>query len=74
MIYLAEEAAAASEPSKFDTFDVFIIVFTIIIAIGVFRSLGAREKNKFAIAVGVVSLLVFLFLDFVMVKNWLGLL
>ncbi|MFD1903697.1 hypothetical protein ACFSQ7_05560 [Paenibacillus rhizoplanae] len=41
--------AAAQEPSKFHTFDAFMIVFTILILIGVVRLLRAPQKNKFAI-------------------------
>jgi hypothetical protein len=55
----------------FDYFDLFVIAFTILIAIGVFRSLKAEQKNMVAIGFGGVSLLVFLIMDFVMVKNWL---
>jgi hypothetical protein len=55
----------------FDFFDFFVIAFTILIAIGVFRSLKAEQKNMVAIGFGGVSLLVFLIMDFIMVKNWL---
>jgi hypothetical protein len=55
----------------FDFFDLFVIAFTILIAIGVFRSLKAEQKNMVAIGFGGVSLLVFLIMDFIMIKNWL---
>lgn len=71
-MFLAEEAA--QNVSTFDIFDLFILAFTVVIAIGVIRSLTAREKNKFAIGFGIVALLVFLFMDFVMVRSWLGIL
>ncbi|MCL6601803.1 MAG: DUF2759 family protein [Paenibacillus sp.] len=64
--------AVATEASKFHTFDVFMILFTILILIGVVRLLKAPQKNKFAIGFGVVSLLVFLISDFAMVLNWLS--
>lgn len=64
--------AAAQEASKFHTFDVFMILFTILIFIGVFRLLRAPQKNKFAIAFGVVSLVVFIVSDYAMVMNWLS--
>jgi multisubunit Na+/H+ antiporter MnhC subunit len=67
-MFLAEEAAKAS---NFNGFDVFVILFTIIIAIGVIRLLMARKKNAFAIGFGLVSLAVFLFMDIVMVMHWL---
>lgn len=63
-------AAAAETVSKFKTFDIFMILFTILIFIGVVRLLTARQKNKFAIAFGIVSLLVFLYSDYAMVMNW----
>ncbi|WP_019534861.1 hypothetical protein [Paenibacillus ginsengihumi] len=69
-MFLAEEAAA--EASKFNGFDVFVILFTILIAIGVVRQLAAPKKNPFAIAFGLVSLIVFLILDFVMVRGWMS--
>ncbi|NQX47256.1 hypothetical protein HQN87_18135 [Paenibacillus tritici] len=62
--------AAAQEPSKFHTFDAFMIVFTILILIGVVRLLKAPQKNKFAIGFGVVSLLVFVVSDYAMIMNW----
>lgn len=62
--------AAAQEPSKFHTFDAFMIVFTILILIGVVRLLRAPQKNKFAIGFGVVSLLVFVVSDYAMIMNW----
>ncbi|MHA6532768.1 hypothetical protein [Paenibacillus sp. BAC0078] len=64
--------AAVQEPSKFHTFDVFMILFTILILIGLFRLLKAPQKNKFAIAFGVVSLLVFAVSDYAMVMHWLS--
>ncbi|WP_379157412.1 hypothetical protein [Paenibacillus sp. sgz5001063] len=64
--------AAAQGPSKFHTFDVFMILFTVLILIGVIRLLRAPQKNKFAIAFGVVSLLVFLVSDYAMVLNWMS--
>ncbi|WP_042204529.1 hypothetical protein [Paenibacillus camerounensis] len=62
--------AAVQEPSKFHTFDLFMIAFTILIFIGVIRLLRAPQKNKFAIAFGVVSLLVFAVSDYAMIVNW----
>lgn len=64
--------AAVQEASKFNTFDVFMILFTILIFVGVVRLLRAPQKNKFAIAFGVVSLLVFLVSDYAMVMHWLS--
>jgi hypothetical protein len=69
-MYLAAEAAQAT--SKFEGFDVFVILFTIVIGIGVLRLLFAPKKNMFAIGFGGISLLVFLCMDVIMVLNWMG--
>lgn len=71
MRLLAEEASKATT-SNFDYFDIFIILFTIVIAIAVARELRRPVKNKFAIGFGIISLLVFLVMDVVMIQNWLG--
>jgi hypothetical protein len=55
----------------FDIFDLFVIAFTVLIAIGVYRSLKAEQKNLIAIGFGGVSLLVFVIMDVIMVRNWL---
>jgi hypothetical protein len=55
----------------FDYFDLFVIAFTILLVIAVFRSLKAEQKNMVAIGFGGVSLLVFVIMDIIMVKNWL---
>ncbi|GIP41018.1 hypothetical protein J31TS4_42980 [Paenibacillus sp. J31TS4] len=68
MLYLAEEAAAST--STYSTFDLFVLLFTIIIAIGVVRSVKAKNKNMFAIGFGVVALVVFIFVDVIMIKGW----
>ncbi|MDQ0192108.1 DUF2759 family protein [Paenibacillus wynnii] len=64
--------AVATGASKFHTFDVFMILFTILILVGLVRLLKAPQKNKFAIGFGAVSLLVFLISDYAMVVNWLS--
>ncbi len=69
-MYLAEEAAASA--GTFSTFDLFMVAFTVIIAIAVVRLLKAKERNKFAIGFAAVSLLVFLAADFAMVLSWVG--
>ncbi|MDF2961686.1 MAG: hypothetical protein K0S39_3421 [Paenibacillus sp.] len=67
-------AEAAQEASKFTGFDPFVILFTIIIAVGCIRLLAAPKKNLFAIGFSGVSLLVFLVMDAVMVLNWMDML
>ncbi|MBD3920858.1 hypothetical protein H8B09_18975 [Paenibacillus sp. PR3] len=73
-MYLAEEAAkAATSTSNINTFDWFMLAFTILIAIGFVRLLMARpKKNVFAIGFAFVSLAVFLFSDYVMItESWM---
>ncbi len=70
-MYLAEEAAATSA-GTFSTFDIFMIVFTIILALAVFRQVKAKERNMFALVFSSICLLVFLAADFLMVLSWTG--
>ncbi|MDF2669307.1 MAG: hypothetical protein K0R67_1613 [Paenibacillus sp.] len=69
-MFLAEEAAQTA--SRFQTFDVFVILFTIVLAIALLRLLAAPIKNKFAIGFAAVSLITFVFMDVLMVKHWLS--
>lgn len=70
-MFLAEGEAGATT-STFAVFDLFILAFTVLIAWGIFRSLRAEQKNKFAIGFGVVALLVFLFMDVIAIKGWMA--
>jgi hypothetical protein len=72
-MFLAEAAAAESTKS-FAFFDLFMVVFTIIIAIGVYRLAKEKKKNLFALGFATTCLLTFLAVDFLMVLSWLGLL
>lgn len=65
-------AQAAAEPSTtFTTFDIFMVLFTILIAAGLIRLLMHRpRKNIFAIGFATVALLVFLAADFKMISGW----
>ncbi|MBD7968907.1 hypothetical protein [Paenibacillus gallinarum] len=65
-------AEAASATTKFNGFDIFVILFTIIIFIGLVRLVKAPKKNLFAIGFTIVSLLVFLITDYAMIKHWLS--
>jgi hypothetical protein len=71
-MFLAEEAAQAA--SKINTFDWFMLAFTVLIAIGFVRLLSARpKKNLFAIGFTFVALALFLLIDFIMItKIWLA--
>lgn len=70
-MFLAEEAA---KTSNINTFDWFMLAFTILIAIGFVRLLTASpKKNLFAIGFTFVSLALFLYIDYVMIfKIWLA--
>ncbi len=71
-MYLAAEAAKAAT-SNFNTFDIFMLLFTIVIAIGLVRLVGQRKKNIFAIGWGAACLLVFLVIDYIMIfKVWMA--
>ncbi|RAP73907.1 hypothetical protein [Paenibacillus montanisoli] len=71
-MFLAENATATI--SKFDPFDIMMLLFTIVIFIGLVRLLMARpKKNMFAIGFATVAFLVFLFANYVMIfKVWLS--
>lgn len=71
MQFLAEAVAEESTKS-FAIFDLFMVVFTIIIAVGVFRLAKAEKKNLFALGFATVCLLTFLVVDFLMVLSWFG--
>ncbi|MEF3305424.1 hypothetical protein [Paenibacillus sp. GYB003] len=70
-MFLAEEAAATTA-SNFHTFDLFMILFTILLVVAVIRSISASVKNKFAIGFSAFSLFIFLILDVYMIKGWMG--
>jgi len=67
-MFLAEGTSTGIDP-----FDWFMLAFTVIIAIGLVRLVKQEKKNMFAIGFAGVALLMFLFIDFVMIKeSWLG--
>ncbi|QMV41618.1 hypothetical protein FPL14_10815 [Cohnella cholangitidis] len=66
-MFLATEAVK----STYSHFDIFMIVFTVLIAIGLVRLLMQRpRKNVLAIGFSVVALLIFLAADWKMVSGW----
>jgi hypothetical protein len=71
---LLAEAAVGGSTKSFAIFDLFMVVFTIIIAIGVIRLARAEKRNIFALGFTTVCLLTFLLVDFLMVLSWFGLL
>lgn len=63
--------AETESTSTFTPFDVFMIIFTVIIAAGLIRLLMQRpRKNLLAIGFAAVSLLVFLAADYKMISGW----
>ncbi len=69
-MFLAEAATEAVE-STYSHFDIFMLIFTVLIAIGLVRLLMQRpRKNMLAIGFGTVCLLVFLAADFKMISGW----
>ncbi|WP_442602670.1 DUF2759 family protein [Paenibacillus sp. KN14-4R] len=66
MFLAAEEAVK----STFSYFDPFVLVLTVLIALGFIRLVMEPKKNKFAIGFAFVSLLVFGFMDVIMIKGW----
>lgn len=69
-MFLAQEVA--EEAKRFFGFDIFMILFTIVIAIGLFRLIKAPKKNLFAIGFTTICLIVFLATDALMIMNWFG--
>jgi hypothetical protein len=62
--------AEGATQSAFTSFDPFILIFTVLIAIGLVRLVVAPKKNKFAIGFAAFSLAVFVFMDYIMVRGW----
>jgi hypothetical protein len=66
-MFLAEEVDA----STFTPFDVFMVIFTVLLAVGLVRlALQRPRKNLFALGFTTVALLVFLVADVKMVSGW----
>ncbi len=63
--------AETESTSTYTPFDVFMLIFTVLIAVGLIRLLLQRpRKNIFAIGFGTVCLLVFLAADYKMISGW----
>jgi hypothetical protein len=68
-MFLAAKTTEAA--SAYQNFDIFMVIFTILIAAGLVRLMLQRpRKNVFAIGFGTVALLVFLIADVKMVSGW----
>lgn len=64
----AEEAAVST--STYTSFDIYILIFTVILAIAFIRQLISPKRNLFALGFAGVSLLVFGLMDYVMITGW----
>lgn len=69
-MFLAEEAV--EKVGQFAYFDLIMILFSVVIAIGFVRLLLARDKNVFAIGFAAVCFGVFGFMDVLIVLAWTG--
>ncbi|TFE29074.1 hypothetical protein [Cohnella luojiensis] len=72
-MYFAETVPVteAAVESTYTNFDIFMVIFTVLIAIGLVRLLMQRpRKNVLAIGFSTVALLVFLIADYKMVSGW----
>lgn len=62
--------AAEATTSTYSAFDIYVLIFTVVILIGVIRQVISPKRNLFALGFGTVSLLVFLFMDYIMISGW----
>ncbi|NBI31266.1 hypothetical protein [Chengkuizengella marina] len=69
-MFLAEEAV--EKVGQFSYFDLVMILFSVIIAIGFVRLILAKDKNLFAIGFAFVCLVIFAFMDVLIVLAWTG--
>lgn len=64
-------AGSGETTTTYNGFDIFMLLFTLIIFIGVVRLLVERpKKNLFAIGFGMLCLVIFLVSDVIMIKAW----
>ncbi|BBI36096.1 hypothetical protein [Cohnella abietis] len=68
-MFLVENAAESA--SAYEHFDIFMIIITVLIAVGLVRLLLTRpRKNMFAIGFTAVALVVFIAADVKMISGW----
>lgn len=72
MFLAANTEATSTFAQAFELWDLFMFGFTILIAWGLFRLLKHDRDNKVGIGFSAVALLLFLFLDVMVVANWMG--
>jgi hypothetical protein len=63
-------AEAAATTSTYTSFDIYVLIFSVIIAIAFIRQLINPRRNLFALGFAGVSLLVFGIMDVVMIRGW----
>ncbi len=65
-------AAEATTTSSFAGFDIFVLLFTVILAVAMYRLVSVEKKNLFAIGFCFLSFAVFLVMDLIMISNWMA--
>ncbi|SDP00873.1 hypothetical protein SAMN04487897_13032 [Paenibacillus sp. yr247] len=63
-------AEAAATTSSYTSFDIYVLIFTVIIAIAFIRQVINPRRNLFALGFAGVALIVFGIMDVVMIKGW----
>ncbi|MEW9702756.1 hypothetical protein [Paenibacillus sp. SI8] len=64
----AEEAAVSA--STYTSFDIYVLIFTVIIAIAFIKQLISPKRNLFALGFATVALIVFAIMDVKMISGW----
>jgi hypothetical protein len=59
-------------PSNFSAIDIFWFIITALIVVGLLRLLREKPLNKFGIGFATIALIVFIAVDFLVIKNWMG--
>ncbi|KRF34029.1 DUF2759 family protein [Paenibacillus sp. Soil787] len=63
-------AEAAATTSTYTSFDIYVLIFTVVIAIAVIKQLINPRRNLFALGFAGVALIVFGIMDVVMIRGW----
>lgn len=71
-MFFAASNGEEAVKQAFQYWDLFMFAFTILIAWGLYRLLKYDRDNKVGIGFSAVALLLFLFLDVMVVANWMG--
>jgi hypothetical protein len=64
----AEDAAVSA--STYSSFDIYVLIFTVLIAIAVVRQVIMPKRNLFALGFASVALIVFVIMDAKMISGW----